>query len=38
LLEDFVLCKNAESCKKQKVIIHFRCSVSFIPNTNVAGC
>ncbi len=40
LLEDllyFVLYKNAESCKKQKVRMHFRCSVSFTPNTNVAG-
>ncbi len=36
LLEDFVLYKNAESCKKQKVRMHFRCSVSFIQNTNVA--
>ncbi len=24
--------------KMQKVRMHFRCPVSFIPNTNVAGC
>ncbi len=33
-----VLYKKAESCKKQKVRMHVRFSVSFIPNTNVVGC